>query len=225
VADRSRWTVAIVTLAFVASLFGSPRVATAESPSPDGVAPVAGWAVFDFGRTDRLRAKLAQAERRQAAAERRALAAEKAARRAHAASEAEHAARQREHAAYERAHVAFEQEHIAYERELASLAAYRTATKAERAAREREHAAYRRERIAYEREHKAYERERATVAAYRKKSDIQRDQLARLNAHKRTGPSPALHLAPKRIVEAPRSPAKPPRPADATRKSVGWGPI
>lgn len=110
-AARSPHTVAIVTLALVAPLFAPPRAAVAETASVDHVAPVVGFAIFDFGRTDKLRAKLAQSERH-------ARAAEESAQREHAAFEAEHAARERERAAYER-------EHIAYERELAVLAAYR----------------------------------------------------------------------------------------------------
>jgi hypothetical protein len=118
VADRSPRIVAIVTLALVAPLFASPRAAGADTAIVDGVAPVVGFAIFDFGRSDKLRAKLAQAERR-------ASAAEAAARREHAAFEAEHAARERERAAYDH-------EHIAYERELATLAAYRKLSDAQR---------------------------------------------------------------------------------------------
>jgi hypothetical protein len=118
VADRSPRTVAIVTLALVAPLFAPPRAAMAETAIVDGVAPVVGFAIFDFGRTDKLRAKLAQSERRQAAAEWRARTAEESAQREHAAFKAEHAAREREH--------------IAYKRELAKLAAYRKQSDAQR---------------------------------------------------------------------------------------------
>jgi hypothetical protein len=118
VADRSPRIVAIVTLALVAPLFASPRAAGAETAIVDGVAPVVGFAIFDFGRSDKLRKKLAQAERR-------ASDAEEAARREHAAFEAEHAARERERALYER-------EHIAYERERATLAAYRKQSDSQR---------------------------------------------------------------------------------------------
>lgn len=202
-ADRSLRTIVIVTLALVAPLFALPRVAAAETAIADGVAPIFGWAVFDFGRTDRLRAKLALAERRQAAAEARARAAE-------AASEAEHAAYVREHAAFEREHAAYEREHVAYVRELATLAAYRHQSDAQR------------DRLA---RLKAQKARAAHLVAETAPQPAGRSLVAVVPLPPKH-PLPAFHHPAKRIVAVPRSPAKEPRPAAAARnRSVGWGAI
>jgi hypothetical protein len=204
VADRSLRTIVIVTLALVAPLFALPRVAAAaETAIVDGVAPIFGWAIFDFGRTDRLRAKLAQAEKRQAAAEARARAAE-------AASDAEHAAYVREHAAFEREHAAYEREHVAYVRELATIAAYRRQSDAQR------------DRLARLKAQKARAAHQVAEIAPQPAGR----SLVAVGSSPPKHPSPAFHHAAKRIVAGPRSLAKEPRPAAVTRnRSVGWGSI
>ena len=200
-ADRSSRTVAIVTLALVAPLFASPRVAGADTGIVDAVAPVVGFAIFDFGRSDKLRAKLAQTERRLANAESRASAAEASARREHAAFEAEHAARERERAAYEH-------EHIAYQRERATLAAYRKQSETQR------------DRLA---------RYQARTARARWLARIGRGTAPSLLAAvpaPQKHPAPSLHPAAKPAGTTPHTSAKKAH-ASGTRsnRSVGWGAI
>jgi hypothetical protein len=245
VADRSLRTIVIVTLALVAPVFALPRIAAAKTAIADNVSPIFGWAVFDFGRTDHLRAKLAQAERRQAAAESRQLAAEARARAAemsarleHAASESQHAAYERAQTAYEREHAAYEREHVAYEQELATIAAYR------------KHSDVQRDRLARLSAQNARPAHlmalnapkpascsgvavvplpprRPSPALHNHSPAVHHSSVALHHPspafHR---PSPAFHHPAKTIVAAPNSPAKEARPAAATRnRSVGWGAI
>jgi hypothetical protein len=216
VADRSLRTIAIVTLSLVAPVFALPRVAAAESAFAGGVAPIFGWAVFDFGRTDRLRAKLVQAERRQAAAEARAHAAEASVKLEHAASEAEHAAYVREHAAYERERAAYEHEHMAYVQELATLAAYRKQSDVQRDRLARLNAQNARaSRL-------AQTAPRTTACSLVAAVPLPPRHVSTV-VHHATKPNTAH----PRIVAVPHSLAKePPHPAAVTRnRSVGWGAI
>jgi hypothetical protein len=215
VIDRSLRTIAIVVLALIAPVIASPRVAAAATAIEDRVAPIVGWSVFDFGRTDRLRAKLAQAERRQAAAESRRAVAESrqaaAEARAHAAETSarlEHAAYEREHVAYQREHAAYLHEHIAYERELATIVAYRKQSDVQR------------DRLARLNAQNARLRWLAQIASKSKSCSVV--AAAPLPAKHA---SPAVHRPPRPIVAVPRSPAKEPRPAATRNLSVGWGAI
>lgn len=201
-ADRSSRIVAIATLALVAPVFVSTRSLAGESNPGSGVAPVVGFAIFDFGRTDKLRAKLAQSERREAAAESRANIAEEAARREHAAYEAEHAARERERAAYQR-------EHVAYQRDLATLAAYRKQSDEKR------------DRLAHPHAANARQPWPGKIAGKRTAHTL----VA-------AAPSPPKHpssVSPpraKQVVATPRPAANKSRHSDSTpNRSVGWGAI
>jgi hypothetical protein len=223
VADRSLRTIVVVTLALVAPIFALPRVAAAETAIVNGFSPIVGWAVFDFGRTDRLRAKLAQAERRQAAAESRQLAAEARARAAETSARTEHAASESQHAAYERAQAAYEREHIAYERELATIAAYRQQSDVQR------------DRLARTAPKPTACSLVAAVpmppkhpapAFHHPSSAFHHPSPALHHPSSGLHSSPAVHHPAKRIVAAPRSPEKDARSAAMTRnRSVGWGAI
>jgi hypothetical protein len=245
VADRSLRTIVVVTLALVAPIFALPRVAAAETAIVNGFTPIVGWAVFDFGRTDRLRAKLAQAERRQAAAESRQLAAEARARAAEmsarlerAASESQHAAYERAQTAYEREHAAYEHEHVAYERELATIAAYRKQSdvQRDRLARLNLRNAQPARLVALSApkpasctivaavpmspKHPAPAFHRPSPALHHPSHAVHHPAPV---AHR---PAPAVHHPAKTVVAAPSSSAKDARPAGATRnRSVGWGAI
>jgi hypothetical protein len=244
VADRSLRTIVIVTLALVAPLFALPRIAAAETAIAENVSPIVGWAVFDFGNTDLLRAKLAQAQRRQAAAESRqraaearARAAETSARLEHASSEARHAAYQRAQTAYEREHAAYDREHIAYERELATIAAYRKQSDVQRD---------RLARLSLQNARPVHllaltapkpacplvavvslPPKRPTPAFHHPSTAFHRPSTA--SHHPSPAfhhPTPAVQHPAKAIVAAPRPPEKEARPAAATRnRSVGWGAI
>jgi hypothetical protein len=237
VADRSLRTIVIVTLALVAPLFALPRIAAAETAIAENVSPIVGWAVFDFGNTDRLRAKLAQAERRQAAAESRqraaearAHAAETSARLEHASSDAQRAAYQRAQTAYEREHAAYDREHIAYERELATIAAYRKQSDVQRD--ELALLSLQNARPVHLLALTAPKPACSLVAVV----SLPPKRLAPAVHHPSQAfhhpspafhhPTPAVHDPAKAIVAAPRSPEKEARPAAATRnRSVGWGAI
>jgi hypothetical protein len=208
VADRSLRTVAVVVLALIAPVFASPRVAGAATAIGDRVAPIVGWAVFDFGETDRLRAQLALAERRRAAAEARQAAAVARAHAAETSARLEHAAYERERAAYKREHAAYLHEHIAYVRELATIAAYRKQSDVQR------------DRLARLNAQNARARWLAQSASKSKGYSVVAVPVP---------PKPAsqtFHHPAKRIVAVPSSPAKESRPrATARNRSVGWGAI
>jgi hypothetical protein len=230
VADRSLRTIVVVTLALVAPIFALPRVAAAETAIVNGFSPIVGWAVFDFGRTDRLRAKLAQAERRQAAAESRELAAEARARAAETSVRIEHAASESQHAAYERAQAAHELEHTAYERELATIAAYRKQSDVQRDRLARVDAQNTRAAYLFARtapKPTACSLVAAVPMPPRHPAPAFHHPSPALH-HPSSGlhSSPAVHHPAKRIVAAPRSPEKDARSAAMTRnRSVGWGAI
>lgn len=222
-AKRSPRTVAIVVMAILASVFVAPRAAAAETAGMHGFVPVLGFAIFDLGRTNKLRKKLAEAERLQAVAESRARAAEQAALRDRAAAEREHAAFLREHAARERERAAFERDRIAHRRDGALYA----------------HQRY------------AYKRQLAILNAYRRLHSAQRDLIAQLTApaprahrpakraskHRaneviasvqipRRRHTPVVHPVIKQTAEQPQAPAREPRPAGVpSTRSVGWGKI
>jgi hypothetical protein len=208
VIDRSLRTIAIVTLALIAPVFASPRAAAAATTTGDRVAPIVGWGVFDFGRTDRLHAKLAQAERRQASAEARQASAVARAHAAETAARLEHAAYVRERAAYEREHAAYLHEHAAYVRVLATIAAYRKQSDLQR------------DQLA-----------RLTAQNARAPGSAQTASTSKACPSIAVVPSPAPHASPvvhhstKPSVAVSRAPAKEPRPAATRNRSVGWGAI
>lgn len=240
-ADRSLRTVVIVTLALIAPVVALPRIAAAETAIANGLSPIVVWAVFDFGTTDRLRANLAQAERRRAAAESRqraaearARAAEASARREHAASVAQHWAYEHAQAAYAREHEAYQREHIAYERQLATIAAYRKNSDVQRDRIARLNAQNTRSArlVALSAPKPAacpvvavapLPPRRPSPAFHRPPPALHHPSAAAAAVHH---PSPALHHPAKVIVAAPRPAAKEAHPAAVTRiRSVGWGTI